>query len=95
MGSLSKNFVANRDWFNIANQDLLEEWQKANLEPELGPVPSGLPSYQSGDIIKLFWGPTSIKVDEHGKFYVIESCRQHSGFIAKTIQSCNRRILHT
>lgn len=64
-----------QEWFDIANKDLLAEWQKADLEPELEPVPSDPLSYKSGSVIKLFWGPTAIKVDEQGAFYVLESCR--------------------
>ena len=63
------------EWFNSANQDLLEEWQNANLEPELDPVYSGLLGYESGSTIKLFWAPSSIKIDPDGKIIVLETLR--------------------
>jgi hypothetical protein len=42
---------------------------------ELAPVPGDPLSCKSGGVIKLFRGPPSIKVDDQGAFYVLESCR--------------------
>ena len=47
------------------------------LEPELDPddlIPNYL-NYQSGSIEKLFWGPMSVKTDEEGRVYILESLR--------------------
>jgi DNA-binding beta-propeller fold protein YncE len=59
----------------IANQDELEERRKANLEPELGLSASDELREESASIEKLFWGPISVKVDDQGRLYVVESCR--------------------
>jgi DNA-binding beta-propeller fold protein YncE len=59
----------------IANQDELEERQKANLEPELSLSPSDDLREESASIEKFFWGPISVKVDDQGRLYVVESCR--------------------
>ena len=64
-----------QDWFNTSNKDLLEEWQNANLEPDLDPLQSDFLRYESGSTVKLFWGPTSVKTDSQGRVYVVESCR--------------------
>ncbi|MGQ4807226.1 hypothetical protein NKDENANG_00570 [Candidatus Entotheonellaceae bacterium PAL068K] len=62
------------DYF-MSNQDELEERQKANLEPELALLPSDAVREESANIEKLFWGPTSVKVDAQGRIYVVDSCR--------------------
>jgi hypothetical protein len=59
----------------VANPDELEERQKANLEPELDLPPEDERREESANIEKLFWGPVSVKVDDQGKLYVVESCR--------------------
>ena len=48
----------------IANQDELEERQKANLEPELHLSPTDDLREESASIEKFFWGPTAVKVDD-------------------------------
>ena len=63
------------EWFDTSNEDLRAEWNKADLEPELDPGPSDLLDYQSASTMKLFWGPTAVKVDAQGRLYVLESCR--------------------
>ena len=63
------------EWFNSSNLDLRAEWENANLEPELDSAPTDFPRYESASVIKYFWGPTSVKVDDQGRFYVVESCR--------------------
>ncbi len=65
-----------RDYF-VANQDELEERGKADMEPEPDTDPSS-PEYfreQSASIEKLFWGPTSVKLDGAGRMFVVESAR--------------------
>jgi len=59
----------------IANQDELEERQKADLEPELNLSPTDDRREESASIEKFFWGPTAVKVDDEGKVYVVDSCR--------------------
>jgi DNA-binding beta-propeller fold protein YncE len=59
----------------IANQDELEERQKANLEPELNLSPSDDLRQESASIEKFFWGPTAVKVDDDGRVYIVDSCR--------------------
>ena len=59
----------------IANQDELEARQKANLEPKLDLSPMYDLREASASIEKLFWGPTSVKVDRQGSVYVVDSCR--------------------
>ena len=63
-----------RDYFS-SNPREYEERQKADLEPELDRLSSGSPSDQSASVEKLFWGPTSVKVDSEGRVYVVDSCR--------------------
>jgi DNA-binding beta-propeller fold protein YncE len=59
----------------IANQDELEERQKADLEPKLHLSPGDDLRQESASIEKFFWGPTAVKVDDHGRVYVVDSCR--------------------
>jgi DNA-binding beta-propeller fold protein YncE len=59
----------------IANPDELEERRKADLEPELSLSATDDLREESASIEKLFWGPISVKVDEQGRLYVVESCR--------------------
>ena len=49
----------------------------SNMEPELDPadVIPDYPSYQSGSIEKLFWGPMSVKIDDAGRAYMVDSLR--------------------
>jgi DNA-binding beta-propeller fold protein YncE len=70
-------------YFN-ANQDELEERQKANLEPELSLSPTDDLREESASIEKFFWGPTSVKVDDQGRLYVVESCRHRIQVYCKT-----------
>jgi tripartite motif-containing protein 71 len=59
----------------VANQDEFEERQRANLEPPLDLTPEDGRRAESASIEKLFWGPVSVKVDDQGRLYVVESCR--------------------
>jgi hypothetical protein len=68
----------------IANQDELEERQKANLEPELHLSPTVDRREESASIEKFFWGPTSVKVDDQGRLFVVESCRHRIQVYANT-----------
>ena len=65
-----------QDYF-VANQDELEERRKADMEPEPDTDPSS-PDYfreRSASVEKLFWGPTSVKLDGAGRMFVVESGR--------------------
>ena len=71
------------DYF-VSNQDELEERRMADLEPELDLPPDDLYREESASIEKLFWGPTSVKVDAQGRVYVVESCRHRIQVYGKT-----------
>ena len=58
-----------------ANAEELRERQDSDMEPELGPSARGSSREESANIEKLFWGPTSVNVDDEGRMYVVESCR--------------------
>ena len=58
-----------------ANQDELEERQKADLAPPLELPPTDAARHASASIEKLFWGPVAVKVDAQNRLYVVESCR--------------------
>lgn len=62
------------DYFK-ANVEELEERRKADMEPEPNGAPYEYVREQSAAVEKLFWGPTSIKLDEQGSAYVVDSCR--------------------
>jgi DNA-binding beta-propeller fold protein YncE len=70
----------------IANQDELEERQKANLEPELALSPADDLREESASIEKFFWGPVAVKVDDQGRFYVVESCRHRIQVYRKALE---------
>ena len=50
-----------------ANANELRERQNSDMEPELGPMAQGSSREQSANIEKLFWGPTSVKLDDRGQ----------------------------
>ena len=57
------------------NMDELEEREKANLEPQLE-YPSGDHLRQESAMVeKLFWGPTTVKIDAQGRVYVVDTAR--------------------
>ena len=58
-----------------ANLEELEERAKADLEPSPNASPNDFLRDESASIEKLFWGPISVKLDAHGRLYVVESCR--------------------
>ena len=59
----------------IANPEERIERDKSDLEPELDLPEEDYLREQSASTEKLFWGPTSVKVDAQGSVYVVESCR--------------------
>ena len=62
------------DYFK-ANTLEFEERQKADLEPEPNGHPLEYVREQSAAVEKLFWGPTSVRLDDEGSMYIVESCR--------------------
>ena len=62
------------DYFR-ANPDEWEERQKADLEPALDPLTTYDTRDESAGIEKYFWGPTSVRLDDEGRMYVVDSCR--------------------
>ena len=61
--------------YYVSNRDELEEREKSNLEPELDLAPNDILRDESASIEKLFWGPTSVKVDDLGRVYVVDTGR--------------------
>ena len=51
------------------------ERQNADMEPEPEPWPVDMANNASAAIEKLFWGPTSVQVDDEGRIFVTDSCR--------------------
>ena len=62
------------EYFKV-NEDEMEERLKADLEPELDLWPDDDPGEESANIEKLFWGPTSVKIDGEGRILVVDSAR--------------------
>ena len=73
-----------QDYFE-ANKEEWEERQKADLEPELDPISDASQRERSAATEKLFWGPTSVKVDGEGRVYVVESCRHRIQIFQKIL----------
>ena len=57
------------------NMDELEEREKANLEPELEYPPGDHLRQESAMVEKLFWGPTTVKLDAQGRVFVVDTAR--------------------
>ena len=62
--------------YYTSNKDELAARQESNMEPPLDLPADDFLYNQSAAIEKLLWGPTSVKVDEQGRVYVVESLRQ-------------------
>ena len=62
-----------QDYF-AANPDEGAARLAADLTPELGPAAEPLRE-ESANVEELFWGPTSISLDDQGRIYVVDSCR--------------------
>ena len=73
------------DYFK-ANQDELEERQKADMEPELDLWPDDGPREESANIEKLFWGPTSVIIDGEGRILVVDSGRYRVQIYRKEVR---------
>ena len=57
------------------NQDEFDEREKADMEPELDPPPNDFAHEESASVEKLFWGPTTVRVDDQGRVYVVDTSR--------------------
>ena len=64
------------DDYWVSNGDELEARLESDMEPPLDLPAADFPYNQSAAVEKLFWGPTSVKVDERGWVYVVDSLRQ-------------------
>ena len=62
------------DYFRV-NADELEEREKADLEPVLDPLTTYDTRDESAGIEKYFWSPTSVRLDDFGRMFVVDSCR--------------------
>ncbi|MDE2686353.1 MAG: NHL repeat-containing protein [Chloroflexota bacterium] len=62
------------DYFR-ANPDELEERRRADLAPTLDPLTTYDTRDESASIEKYFWSPTSVKLDDKGRMFVVDSCR--------------------
>ena len=60
--------------FLDANYEEAEPRSRSDLEPDIS-LFGGDPHEESAHIEKLFWGPTSVKLDDAGRVYVTESNR--------------------
>ena len=63
------------DDFFEGDPTYLAERGKADMEPEPEPWPVDIAYNESAAIEKLFWGPTSVQVDDEGRIFVTDSCR--------------------
>ena len=72
------------DYFS-ANTEEWEIRQQADLEPEFDAPPDDFAREESANIEKLFWGPVSVKLDDQGRMFVVESCRHRIQIYQKSI----------
>lgn len=61
------------DYF-AANSEEASQRNRADLEPPIKPLHQ-LARNESAAVEKLLWGPTAIKLDAHGRIYIVDSCR--------------------
>ena len=50
-----------------------EEREKADLEPQVDLPTKDYLRNESANIEKLFWGPTTVKIDDQGRIYVVDT----------------------
>ena len=62
------------DYF-VSNPLEYETRLKSNLEPDPETIPDDRFQPKSSRIEKLFWGPTSVKIDDQGRIFIVESNR--------------------
>ena len=58
-----------------ANMHEFEEREKADLEPQVDLPAKDYLRNESANIEKLFWGPTTVKIDDQGRIYVVDTGR--------------------
>ena len=71
------------DYFN-ANPDEASARRAADLEPTI-PARPQRQREESANVEKLLWGPTSIKLDNQGRIYIVDSCRHRLQIYRKGI----------
>ncbi len=57
------------------NADELEARESSDLVPDLDLLPDDFLRNESANVEKLFWSPTSVRLDDQGNVYVVDSCR--------------------
>ena len=62
-----------QDYF-LANPEEGAARKAADLEPVVDP-PGERRREESANVEKLLWGPTAVKLDGHGRIYIVDSCR--------------------
>ena len=58
-----------------ANMHEFEEREKADLEPQVDLPENDYLRNESANVEKLFWGPTTVKIDDQGRIYVVDTGR--------------------
>ena len=61
--------------FMEGNPHYRRERQKVELEPKREGIVYSSPRDEAAANEKLFWGPTSVKIDSQGRIFVVDSCR--------------------
>ena len=61
-------------YYLTANPDEASARREADLEPNVEPEAERRRE-QSASVEKLLWGPTAVKLDGHGRIYIVDSCR--------------------
>ena len=63
------------EWF-LANEDILEQRDNADLEPPVEVTPWGeFVRDESANVESRLWGPTAVKVDPAGRVFIVDSLR--------------------
>ena len=71
-------------------ENYTEQREAADLEPELDPLTyDDTFREESARIDNRLWGPTSVKLDDEGNIYVVDSCRYRVQVYRKEPQSLN------
>ena len=58
-----------------SNMDELEEREQANMEPDLEYTTGDPLHHESAMVEKLFWGPSTVKIDASGRVFVVDTAR--------------------
>jgi hypothetical protein len=85
----SSDSVWAEDYF-AANPDEASQRNQADLEPG-GKHQRQQSREESASIEKLLWGPTAVKLDVHGRVYIVDSCRHRLQIYRKSTGPCRDR----